>query len=219
VLTALGLVLASPVAAACGTGTGVVDIAPRAATPSGGAPQVTEQVTGAARGLDPLAASSYRPVVRHGGTPHPGVGPAPGSLAGPGTSASPVTPGAQRSVRYTDGVTVRVDRIAHGVEEGNGPGVFPGRPHTALFLTLVNGTTRPLDLNQVVVTTRYGAPPRLASPVYEDPAARDFSGTVLAGQSATATYVFSVPADAAGPVVVMVDFDDEHVAARLSGGE
>jgi hypothetical protein len=166
-----------------------------------------EQVGTATRAPDRLAPSGYRPVIRHGRTPRPTVTPTTGNGGG------------QRTVAYGDGISVQLTKVSQSVEQGQGPGVFPGRPHTALTLTLVNRSTRTLDLSQVVVTALYGSPARLASPVYEDPAARDFTGTVKPGGSATAVYVFSVPTTATGSVTAIVDFDDVHVAARLDAGK
>jgi hypothetical protein len=201
-LVALGLVLAFSTTA-CGGPSPVVDVvSPQA---SGTAAPAADPPAAVVRPADPLAPSAYRPVVRAGRTPRAAVRPMSGNA------------GTGRSVRYADGVTVRLDRITRTVETGRGPGVFPGRPHTALSLTLVNRSPQAVDLGEVVVTTLYGVPARLAAPVYEDPAARDFSGRLPPGRSATATYVFAVPTDAAGTVVVIVDFDGRHVAARLAG--
>ncbi len=120
---------------------------------------------------------------------------------------------------YKDGVSVRIDRVTRSVEKGRGPGVYPGRPHTVLHLTLVNRSAKAVNLNQVVVVTaRYGTPARLAPPVYADPAARDFAGVVKPGASATAVYVFSVPTAAVGSVVAVVDIDGVHVPAQLKAG-
>src|SRR5690348_6615 len=44
-----------------------------------------------------------------------------------------------KPVAYSDGVVVRVGKIAQSTESGNGPGVFPGRPNTTISLQLKNG--------------------------------------------------------------------------------
>jgi hypothetical protein len=217
---ALGIVLLSALTAACGAGgdTGAVATttpstseslqAPQAQQPAAAQPGAAAPQAGtAATKQDRLAPSSYRPVVRKGKAARPTVTPTTRNV------------GTARSVAYRDGVSVKLTKVSQSVEKGQGPGVFPGRPHTALTLTVVNRSSRALDLNQVVVTALYGSPARLASPVYEDAAARDFTGTVKPGASATAVYVFSVPTTATRSVVAIVDFDAVHVAARVKAGK
>jgi hypothetical protein len=169
------------------------------------APEQAASAGSGAAPLDPEAPSQYRPVVRNGARPDPAVAAPPGGF----TRAEPV--------RYPDGVSVRVDRVERTVERGEGPGVFPGRPQTAVSMTLTNGSARPIDLTQVVVTTTYGVRPRVASPVYAHPAAGDFYGVVQPGGTATATYVFAIPPGQARTVRTMVDFDDVHAAATITG--
>lgn len=156
---------------------------------------------------DPQAPPAYTPVVRGGQPARPTL------TAGPGrfSSAAPV--------RFPDGVSLAVVHVARGVEQGRGPGVFTGRPHTTFSLALTNGSTRPIDLRQVVVTTTYGSPARLAPAVYEEPSARDFSDTVAVGATTTATYAFAIPRGQARSAITVVDFDDVHVAARFTGLE
>jgi hypothetical protein len=120
-------------------------------------------------------------------------------------------------VKYSDGVWLRIDRLRHGVEEARGPGAFPGRAYTAITMSLHNRSSRTIDLTQVVVTATYGSPARVASPVYEDSAARDFGTRVRRGGSDSATYVFALPPNQLGKVGITVDFDDVHVAARFEG--
>jgi hypothetical protein len=158
-----------------------------------------------ARPADPLAPVSYEPVVRKGRKPHPAFQAKAGRFA----KSAPV--------QYSDGVSLTVDHIAHGVEKAVGPGGFPGRARTALSMTIHNGSTHALDLNAVVVTTMYGSPARIAAPVYDDSSSSDFSGKLAAGRSASATYEFAIPSGRGARVVTMVDFDDVHLAARFSG--
>lgn len=153
---------------------------------------------------DPVAPQSLAPVTRDGRD----AGPRVPAVAGGLSASKPVT--------YPDGVSVTVERIRRGSETGEGPGEFPGRPYTALVLSLTNGSTTAIDLNQVVVTATYGTPPRIAAPVYEAEAV-DFSGTVPAGGTATATYLFAIPPQGTARVAVAVDFDGTHVAAGFSG--
>lgn len=164
-----------------------------------------QPVPSVSRPADRLAPPAYVPVIRHGKKPSPSIHPRAGRF-------SPTAP-----ATYPDGVSLTVNRVKHGVETGEGPGVFPGRPYTAFFLSLRSRSPHPIDVNQVVVTATYGSPARIASPVYEGSAARDFAGTVKRGGSASATYVFAIPPGGGTGVVVVVDFDDTHVSARFTG--
>lgn len=177
--------------------------APGPADPAGAAADAVGG--GVAAPVDPAAPPTYRPVLRHGGR-------ALARAAGNRGGFVPTAP-----VKYPDGVTVTVAKVARGVEQGQGPGVFHGRGHTALTVTLTNGSAQPIDLTQVVVTTTYGTPAQVAAPVYEDPAAQDFTGTVAPGATATATYEFAVPPAQARSAVTTVDFDDAHAPATLTG--
>ena len=158
----------------------------------------------AAPPADPDAPPTYRPVKR------PGKG-APSVKGGPGTLAAAGAP-----VRYPDGVSVAVERIARATEQGEGTGAFPGRPLTAVTFRLTNGSASAVDLSQVVVTTAYGVKPKLAAPVYTE-AAQDFTGEVAPGGTTQATYVFALPPGQAKKVAAWVDFDAVHTAASFTG--
>jgi len=183
-----------------------VSTATGAAQPGGGASAGPNDVApGVAAPVDQVAPPAGQPVTRKGPKPRPTVTANEGRF----TVDAPA--------KFPDGVSLRVDKIARGVEQGEGPGVFKGRPNTALTLSLTNQSAQPIDLTQVVVTTTYGSPPRVASPVYEDPTAADFTGTVAPGATATATYIFAIPPGQARSAVTTVDFDDVHVAAKFTG--
>jgi hypothetical protein len=79
-----------------------------------------------------------------------------------------------------------------------------------------NGTDKPIDLDEVVVTATYGNPARVARPTYGE-AARDFYGSVKPGAKAGATYSFSVPTDELDGVRLTVDFDGLHAPATFTG--
>jgi hypothetical protein len=115
-------------------------------------------------------------------------------------------------------VSIAIDRITRAVETGQGPGTFNGRRITTFTVTLTNASDKPINVSEVVVTTRYGSPARLAAPVYDDATAGDFTGSVEPGRSASARYTFAIPADQKQSVVTVVDFDDRHVPAQFSGG-
>ena len=148
----------------------------------------TETSAPASRPADPEAATAMTPVTRGGPAPlvktkalahgkHVAV-----LVTLPIRTASPF--------ELTTSATVS--------SNGQGPGVFHGRAYTAVTLVVSNGSPAAVDLNQVVVTATYGSPALVASPVYEDPRAQDFSGVAAPGGSASATYVFAIPPSGRG---------------------
>jgi len=129
-------------------------------------------------------------------------------------------PGAKfdAAVKYPDGVTLVITKAEKGVETGHGPGVMAGREYVRFTLKLTNGSTKAVNLNQVVLTTSYGATKQLAAPVYTESAGTyDFSGTVKPGASATALYAFAVPTKQLNRVAMVVDFDGLHTSATYTG--
>lgn len=158
-----------------------------------------------------------------GGGPTPTPGPSviakvgrPGAPKAPSVSAAPST--FKAPVSYADGVTVRVDRVSSGVESGQGPGVFAGREFAVFTVTMHNGTAKPLDAQQVVVSATYGKRNLVGERVYAaDAVASDFGGRLAPGANATARYAFAVPAKQLGDVRLVVDFDGVHTSALFDG--
>lgn len=155
----------------------------------------------ATRPSNPLAAKPA-PVMRNGRRPHPTIGARP----------EPFT----KAVAYGDGLSLRVVRIKHLIQQGYGPGVFHGSPFTQVTIKLTNGTRKAINLDNVVVQVVYGSPERVAPPVYGDGAA-DFAGLLKAGASQTATYSFSIPVRDISTVSMTVDMDTAHAAAKFTG--
>lgn len=119
---------------------------------------------------------------------------------------------------YPDGVQLRIVKATKALEKGHGPGVMGGRGYVRFELELRNGTAAAINLNQVVLTTYYGATKQLAAPVYtEGTATRDFGGTVAPGASTTASYAFAVPGGSLSNVTMVVDFDGMHSSAVYRG--
>lgn len=177
-------------------------LGPSATATSGPADTPTGTVS---RPADPLVTASAAPVKRAGGALKPSISAKAGSFL------------PTQGVSYPDGIELTVTATTQAVESGRGPGMFPGRPLTEISLKLTNKGAAAIDLDQVVVTTTYGSPARLASPVYNDPRAVDFHGRVAAGASAVAVYVFSVPTPDLSRVTSVVDFDGLHAAATFTG--
>lgn len=121
-------------------------------------------------------------------------------------------------VTYSDGVTLTITKAVKGIEKGHGPGVMAGREYVRFTVKLTNGSAKAVNLNQVVVTTTYGASRQLAAPVYTESAGTyDFTGTVKPGASTTAIYAFAVPTKQLNRVTMVVDFDGLHTSATYSG--
>lgn len=121
-------------------------------------------------------------------------------------------------VSYPDGVQLVITKAEKGTETGHGPGVMAGREYVRFTVKLTNGSSKAVNLNEVVVTTFYGATKQLAAPVYTESAGTfDFSGTVKPGASTTALYAFAVPTKQLGRVTMVVDFDGLHTSATYSG--
>ena len=160
------------------------------------------------------------------GTPTASPSPATEAPA-PTVVSRPGVPAASRTVQATDGdfastaswsdgATIRVAQAHQQVTSGTGPGELAGQPQTVFSLELVNGTTKPLDLNTVVVQATYGSGPTQASPIY-DQQSSDFGGTLAPGDTATAVYSFAIPADQLGKVTLTVDVDGYRFPAVFSG--
>jgi hypothetical protein len=165
-------------------------------------PEVTEKpATTVPKPADALS-GKYVPVKRNGKTPDPSISAPPAAFT--------------KAVRYVDGTTLTVTSIHQGTVSGQGPGVFPGQPITTFGLRLTNGTTKAINLNQVVVTATYGNPKRVASPVYSA-SSHDFTGTAAPGAFVNATYAFSIPTASLGAVVMLVDFDGMHASGTFEG--
>ncbi|MBO1767965.1 hypothetical protein [Allobranchiibius sp. GilTou38] len=182
-------------------------------TPTAGPQDDTSQVStqqklpkGASTAIpsDPLASSAVVPVERGGRKVRPSIS----AIGG----ARPFT----QPVEYADGLRLRITRMTQSKVTGQGPGVFPGRPVTDFYVTLTNGTKKPLSFDAVVVTVSYGSPARLAHLVYDQNSV-DFASTVQPGKSGNAVYGFSVPAADLSQVTMTVDLDGLHQLATFRG--
>lgn len=186
--------------------------ATKAATGSTMAPQATTKPSkqklpkGAAtvNAKAPLAPKKITQIKRNGKAPRP---------------TAKVEGGAKKfsqAAVYTDGLKVTITKMTQGKMTGQGPGVYPGRPVTDFYITLTNGTKKPLQLGVVVLTVTYGSPARLAHAVYT-PKAKDFAGVVKPGKSIKAIYGFSVPKADRDDVTLTVDLDGQHHLATFAG--
>jgi hypothetical protein len=128
--------------------------------------------------------------------------------------AKPTTFG--KPVVYPDGMVVRITRITQSVVTASGPGELTGQPVTRFTVSVTNGTSGPLVLDQVVVSAFYGSPSLRAQPVYGAGIA-DFGTTVAKGKAASTVYAFTIPVKKLGSVTVTVDVDGVHGLATFTG--
>jgi len=161
------------------------------------------------------AATTYKPGPTTSAQPVPKVNRSD-STAAPTATAKPAN--TDGTVKYGDGVTLRIRSVHFAKETDKGPGAFPGRQYAVLELSITNGSKKPMTLDTVVVTVldKKGNP---VSPVYAEKAkVQDFAGTLKLGATAAARYAFAVPTSSRSKVTVVVDFDGVHTSAVFRGG-
>jgi hypothetical protein len=124
--------------------------------------------------------------------------------------------GLQGSVSYDDKITVSIVKVEGAEVQGRGPGIISGQHITVFTLKFTNGSTKPLDLNQVRVSLRYGNDKISAEPSYYGNL-NDFFGAVSPGRSRSAGYGFILPDSRVTDVRIRVKFDSKHSAALFVG--
>ena len=187
-----------------------------AASPTGGS-ATTQPSSPATPSGSPSAAPSkpvVGPSVPPNATPVPAIS-RPGEVAPDARISAPSAP-LTKPVTYRDGLQVRILSTAQSTITAVGPGALTGKPMTTFKIEFTNRTTKPVDLNQVVVSARYGKGLEPAQPVYVD-GLNDFAGTVAPGKTAATSYAFSIPVADLGLVTLGVDFDGKHTVAVFTG--
>lgn len=113
------------------------------------------------------------------------------------------------SVRLT--AVTAVTATAHEAGEISGPAL-------AVTVEVTNATSAPISLDTVAVNA-FSGPAATPAPVMRDGATQPLHGSLAAGHSETATYVFSVPVAQRGDVTVTVTYGagPGSVAAVFSG--
>lgn len=205
-LIAGGSVLAAAIVAA------IVVAAIHGATPQPG--------KGVANALDPVASQLPRP------SDAPVVTPSAGATAAPTAAPAPAKPGTldaryggvvastaevSHDVKTPGGLTAKVASVESYTATATRPGEVSG-PAVKVTLTLVNSTGSPFALSTATVNAYYGSASTPADPVQGDASAKPFSGTLKPGATATAVYVFTVPAADAGDVTLTLS---DQAGARL----
>lgn len=165
---------------------------------------------------DPTATTSVLVTEPTGDAHSPGSVPVQRPDATPGSERIVGTAGTMtRPVAYPDGLKVTIVGVSRGTVSDQGPGAVLGAPYRLFDIRFENGTTKPVDLHQVVVSAYYGKNLQAQPVYYAD--LQDFATTVRPGANAKAGYAFSIPADDRGPVTLTVDFDGEHAVAVFTG--
>ena len=138
-----------------------------------------------------------------------------GGPASPTVTAKPAK--VDGTVRYSDGLSLKVVSVDFAKETKPGPGRFPGRQYAVLRLQVVNHSKRNLSMQTVVVTVldKHDVPVPPVSAV--EAKVSDFAGVLKAGKKASARYAFAVPASSRSKVTVVVDFDGAHTSAVFRG--
>lgn len=146
-----------------------------------------------------------------GGTPEPGeTSPsASGPSASPTGEPTPVPPATPSPVPLDEpaaiqpGLVASIDQIEAVQGEARGPGEVAG-PAIRFRVSIVNSTSAAVDLTGTVVTVDYGAERTPALQLFE-PGASPLPGSVAAGATATAVYIFTIPVDQRSLVHITVD--------------
>lgn len=107
-------------------------------------------------------------------------------------------------VEIVSGVTVSLGELEAVDGEANAPGETAG-PAVRFTVTVENGTDASIDLSTVVVTAYSGADRVPAEPLTE-PGAVPFESEVAARETATATFVYTVPVEQRDDVTIIVDY-------------
>lgn len=120
------------------------------------------------------------------------------------------------TLTYSDGLTVTLGKGKQGTVTEQGPGALTGLRYTLIPVTVTNGSTRDLNLNNVVPELRYGSPARVAQPIYAE-GTIDLHGTLKPKATTSATYAFAVTGAQLSSVSLSLDIDGLHGLAEFSG--
>lgn len=176
-----GTVLAAALLAGCsGDGADGEDTAVPGLSPTAAATATTPAATARPTRVVPPPVDSSRPQVAT-------------------TTLPPVPVGTRTPI--AEGVLVGVDGVRAVTVTAGGPGETAGSA-VAVTVTVRNDGARPVDLTGFTVTAAYGGGTP-AVPTGARPAA-PLKGSLATGADAAGTYVFRLPADRAGSLVVQV---------------
>lgn len=181
----------------------------------GGAERAGDQSTTGSSGSSATAGPSGSSSSPSSGSASPqpttsSVGPASPTMR-PTHAARPL----RSTATFDPAVTVHVASIKAVTVKGRGPGELSG-PAVAVTLVLVNGTSKPLDATNSVVTATYGASRTPAVDSSSSPS-NPWRGTVAAGGTSSGTYVFLVPDKQRRSVQLTISYDPTKPVVLLQG--
>ncbi len=132
----------------------------------------------------------------------------------PSVSLTSLPPIALGKTAVTGKVLITIASYQSVTAQAKGPGEVSG-PAVKMTISIKNGTTAPIDVSKVVVnvTDRSGVP----SSQFTGPPATSFSGTLAAGKSSSAIYVYSLTSDHENPVNVSVSYSPSAPIVQFVG--
>jgi hypothetical protein len=186
----------------------------------GGGPSAGAAAGSAASPSQPISTTS----------PRPGAGTAASTVPSP--SLPPATASGKPSVVPTkptrttqaplhsdadlgNGVKVRVTKIENVKGEAQGPGEIAG-PAVRVTVEVSNQTEKEVPMDLALVNLYYGTDKTPASTL-SGPGAAPLAKPVPAGQTASGTYVFTVPADQRNPLTVEFSYTTDAPTVIFSG--
>lgn len=187
------------------------------ATPDG---QVPAPVSSELPSGDPTEGSSTTAEPSAGTSePEPTASPAPGPTAPEPVPAeddpaeAPVA--IDEAAPFATGVAARLVQIEPIQGEAEGPGEIAG-PALRITVELSNPTDVDVSLAATVVNV-YAGPGRAPSTPLSGPGAAEFEGSLPAGSTETAVYVFAVAEDVRDDVQVTVSYDPDVAMVVFEG--
>jgi cytoskeletal protein RodZ len=167
-----------------------------------------------------IGVGSTKPSASGSSTPSMSPSPSPSSSETPGASVpaapspsptvdpaygAPVAQTVPKNAKgdFGDGVTARIAAIKSITATGTQAGEVSG-PAAQVDIELMNGTTADISLGAVAVNAYYGVDKTPASPIVSKSGSAGFSGSLAAGKTATARYVFSVSKEQQKTLVVTI---------------
>ena len=165
----------------------------------------------------PADAKTATPEASAPSTAAPSDQPAPTSEPGAAGAALPQREPVALSSKTTvdKGVTVTMSKLESVKGEAKGVGEVAG-PAIRFTLDFANGGDAAYATQPIVVNAYYGTSNVPASPL-SGPDAKALAASIPAHSSASATYVFTVPEDQRGSVVVTVDYQAGAPAIAFQG--
>lgn len=149
------------------------------------------------------------------------------TTAPPAASASPTDSGTGDNhttqvgqwAHASDGIDLRVSKLARGTISDTAAGGSPGDPAVVVYVQFRNGSGKRFDLTMVEVAARVGADGSEAEQVFQDGFGDGFTGSLTPGRTVTAKYMFAAK-KAADLKTVSVEVTPglEYESATFEGG-